>query len=153
MKTLLLLSFLLLGLAACQPVESATAEPTEPPAEESEVTLVAPSGSVNLQQLTPAPSVVSPPVTQPAPGIPDPAARLIQLAKADLGAKLGVDIDTIRLVSYEAIDWRDSSLGCPKPGEYYLQVITPGYKVFLESGGVTYEYHTDLKTQVVDCTK
>ena len=38
--------------------------------------------------------------------------------------------DTVR-----AVDWRDSSLGCPKPGMAYLDVITPGHRVTLRANG------------------
>ncbi len=45
-------------------------------------------------------------------------------------------MDTVR-----AVDWRDSSLGCPKPGIAYLDVITPGHKVTLRADGQIYVVH------------
>ncbi len=33
--------------------------------------------------------------------------------------------------------------GLPRPGEFYIQVITPGYLIVLQAGGRQYEYHTD----------
>jgi hypothetical protein len=56
-------------------------------------------------------------------------------------------------VSVEENEWRDSSLGCPKPGMNYLQVITPGYKIILESQSKRYEYHSDTNRRVVRCDK
>jgi len=41
--------------------------------------------------------------------------------------------------------WSDTSLGCPRPGMFYAQVITPGYLITLEVKGEKYEYHTDLE--------
>ena len=48
------------------------------------------------------------------------------------------------LVSLEAVDWPDASLGNPQGEMFYAQVITPGYKIVVESGGKQYAYHTDL---------
>ncbi len=65
-------------------------------------------------------------------------ARLaIDALAADLQiAKDGIQVDTIR-----AVDWPDSSVGCPKPGRAYLQVITPGHKVTLRADGQIYVVH------------
>lgn len=76
--------------------------------------------------------------------------RLVALAMEDLGEWLGVPLDEISLTSVEAVEWRDSSLGCPEPGMAYLTVITPGYLILLEVDGETYEYHTDTN-RVVYC--
>jgi hypothetical protein len=51
----------------------------------------------------------------------------------------------------EAVDWSDTSLGCPEPGMAYAQVITPGYLIVLGAAGQTYEYHTDEHSSVVLC--
>lgn len=48
----------------------------------------------------------------------------------------------IHVVSFESVTWNDSSLGCSSPGQMYLQVLTPGFRVVLETGGVQSEYHT-----------
>ncbi len=76
--------------------------------------------------------------------------RLVALAMEDLGEWLGFPLDEISLTSVEAVQWRDSSLGCPEPGMAYLTVITPGYLILLEVDGETYEYHTDTN-RVVYC--
>lgn len=47
---------------------------------------------------------------------------------------------TPTLVSAESITWSDSSLGCPKPGMMYSQVITPGAKVVVTADGRTWDY-------------
>ena len=122
---------------------SATAGP-----EESGVTKVAPSGTVNLQELTPIPGSGEN-VVQPAPGIPDPAARIVPLALADLAALLDKKVEDISVVSATAVIWSDSSLGCPQEGVMYMQVLTSGYLVILETGGVQYPYHTNASGTVV----
>lgn len=64
---------------------------------------------------------------------------LVERATQELAA-LGIEEDaTVRTV--EAIDWPDSSLGCPQPGMMYAQVITPGYRMVLEAGGEEYVFH------------
>jgi hypothetical protein len=93
--------------------------------------------------------------TAPASGTaptPDPTvAPLVELAKADLAKRLNIAPDTIDLVSATAVQWRDSSLGCPVEGQAYLTVITPGYLIKLEANGKTYEYHTGRNQQIVTC--
>jgi hypothetical protein len=80
-----------------------------------------------------------------------PDARLGQLARAALAQELAVAEADITVVAVEETEWRDSSLGCPKPGMNYLQVITPGYKITLEAQGKRYEYHSDTNRRVVRC--
>jgi len=68
--------------------------------------------------------------------------QLIERAKAEVAGLARSSAESVQVVSVEAVDWSDSSLGCPKPGMMYAQVITPGYQIVLESGGRTYEFHT-----------
>ena len=60
---------------------------------------------------------------------------------ADLAGQLGIAAEAITVRSVEAVEWPDASLGCPKPGMMYAQVITPGYRIVLEANGQSYEYH------------
>jgi hypothetical protein len=76
-----------------------------------------------------------------------PAAALS--AAADLAQRLKIDIDTIKLVSVEQIDWPDACMGIQQPGVMCAQVITSGYKVVLEANGQQYEYHTNETGSVV----
>ena len=48
---------------------------------------------------------------------------------------LSLPITDVILVSLEAQDFNDSSLGCPEPGMAYQQVITPGYRASVEADG------------------
>ena len=76
-------------------------------------------------------------------------ARLaIDALAADLQiAKEGILVDTIR-----AVDWPDSSYGCPKPGRAYLTVITPGHKITLRVNGRIYVVH-EAKRSAFICHK
>lgn len=89
-------------------------------------------------------------VTEPAQ-LPAPGDTLLGLARAALAQELGLAEDAIALVSAEPAEWRDSSLGCPKPDMTYLQVITPGFRFVLSAQGQQYEYHTDMGQRVVRC--
>jgi hypothetical protein len=93
----------------------------------------------------PSPETAVPGVT-PAPP-PDPR----DLAVADLAARLSVAPDAITVKVVEPIEWPDASLGCPKPGMMYAQVVTPGYRIVLEIDGRSYEYHADTQRHVVYC--
>jgi hypothetical protein len=84
---------------------------------------------------------------QPLPGSEESLAAAI----ADLVEQAGLAEEEIRLVSMEAVEWRDASLGCPQEGFMYAQVITPGYLIILEAAGQEYEYHTDQRANVVLC--
>lgn len=77
------------------------------------------------------------------------AENLVSLAKEDLSQKVGVKSQEIRVLNVEAVDWPDTSLGCPKEGMFYAQVITPGYKITLEGGGKAYTYHSNYKRVVL----
>lgn len=66
---------------------------------------------------------------------------LATLAAETLAAELGVPIDTIRVDTVRAVEWRDSSIGCPQPGESYLQVITPGHRITLRVDDRLYFVH------------
>jgi len=56
-------------------------------------------------------------------------------------AKQAIERDTqipaskIVITDIDAVDYRDSSLGCPQPDMTYLQVITPGYRVKARAKG------------------
>jgi len=91
--------------------------------------------------------------TEPAAGSTE--ETLVTLATEDLAAQLGVDVDDIKVTSVEAMDWHDSSLGCPQEGMMYAQMITPGYQITLIHEGDEYVYHTgaDADGPVINCTE
>ncbi|WP_026369158.1 hypothetical protein [Kallotenue papyrolyticum] len=75
----------------------------------------------------------------------------VQLALQMLAGTLGCRPEAIEVIDAEAVEWPDSSLGCPQPGMMYMQVITPGYRVVLEHGGQRYTFHTDAGRRAVRC--
>ncbi|WP_026369159.1 hypothetical protein [Kallotenue papyrolyticum] len=93
----------------------------------------------------PSPAAVESPAPQASPGMNlgevDPA--VVQQVLTALSNQVGVATDRWQVVSAEAVEWPDSSLGCPQPGMMYMQVITPGYRLELSDGTRRYEVHTD----------
>ncbi|MCL0101286.1 hypothetical protein M1N68_01445 [Peptococcaceae bacterium] len=82
------------------------------------------------------------------PPLPPPE-RIITLVKENLASYLKVSPDEITVASVTPVVWNDSSLGVPKPGKYYLPVLTPGYIIFLEHNNKIYRYHTDTRSRYV----
>jgi hypothetical protein len=153
-----------------RPTEVAPQEPTGSPTEgheggELESTpaglTVNPTASresgagANPARGTPAADEESPPAqpTHTAGGtnVASGEQRLVELAEEDLARRQDLSVSRIRLISIEAVEWPDASLGCPRPGMMYAQVVTPGFLIVLEAAGQSYEYHTDRNCAVVMC--
>jgi hypothetical protein len=88
--------------------------------------------------LTPVP----PSKEQETVNVPASAEKAVAWAESDVAGQTGRAADTVQLLAVDRADWRDSSLGCPKPGMVYLQVITPGYRILVQAGDTIYEYHS-----------
>ena len=74
---------------------------------------------------------------------------MLELAKLDLADMLGLaDTDPIRLVTIGKVDWRNTSLGNPRPGMMYAEVFVPGFKMILEADGAFYMYHSSYEVAV-----
>ena len=140
---LLLLALFVLLLSAC----AGSAEPTLLPNPESDITSpVAPSATL-LENEAPALEAPDPTtilqevIVTDESALPGGAETLVDLAKADLAQRLGVDLTAITLVSYEEVVWPDASLGCPHPDMLYKQVPQDGVRIVLAFEGTTYDYH------------
>ena len=72
----------------------------------------------------------------------DPEAKAVRLATRTLSEHLGVDERSVRLDDVIAVDWRDSSLGCPEPGRMYAPVVMSGYRVTLAVDPVSNDERT-----------
>ncbi|HZX94985.1 MAG TPA: hypothetical protein VFE90_10745 [Myxococcales bacterium] len=69
------------------------------------------------------------------------AASAARAARDLASRELGVPADKLAVVSVEAAEWRDTSLGCPRKGSKYSAAVSPGHKVVLKSGGKQHEVH------------
>jgi hypothetical protein len=77
---------------------------------------------------------------------------VLAAAKAELATIVGADAAAgATVVTAEAVEWPDSSLGCPQPDMMYLQVITPGYQVVFEVDGVQYDIRATESGSVMVC--
>ena len=90
------------------------------------------------------PSMEGPPTPEATDG------RFAQVL-ADAAARFGLSSDDVSVIRAEARNWPDASLGCPEPGGFYAQVITPGYLVVVGAAGSQLEYHTDDRGNFVLC--
>jgi hypothetical protein len=90
------------------------------------------------------PERVAPNVWPTSTGEAPPA--LVQDAITDLADRLGVDEDEITVLADTAVVWNDGSMGCPKPGELYIQIPIAGYRIILGYQDRLYDYHTDEDT-------
>ncbi len=61
-------------------------------------------------------------------------AALLQLVLDDASERTGRPAGDLEVVVSEAHEWPDGALGCPEPGQFYTQAITPGYRVVLAVG-------------------
>jgi hypothetical protein len=93
----------------------------------------------------------TPVASKPLVDIPPEAETVMLLVVADAAQRAGVDPSQVSLVSIEAVQWPDASLGCPQSGMMYIQMITPGYRVMVAAAGVQQEYHTDSVQSIVLC--
>jgi hypothetical protein len=89
--------------------------------------------------------------TNPPNGIDPGLQPYIDLAVADLAARLQREPSAIVTRSAVLIVWPDASLGCPKPGMQYAQVQTDGSQIVLEVDGVAYDYHAGGSTTPFLC--
>ena len=80
---------------------------------------------------------LAPAASEPVPGEIEAAARKL------LADELDLDEEDFSLDSSEGVGWSDASLGCPKEGYAYAQVLTPGYKLVFNLAGASYTVHTN----------
>lgn len=67
---------------------------------------------------------------------------LLQQMVDDLSQRLDVSPESITVERAEEVVWRDGSLGCPQPGQFYTQALVHGYRVTLVAGE-QYHYHAN----------
>ena len=135
------LVLLALFLSACG---GAVAE-AQPDLEEPQSTVIEPA------QPAPTPTPIAAVKEPSSSNVNIEQWELAQKAVADLSERLDIDPDQIAVIEAQAVDWPDSSLGCPQEGMMYAQVETAGFIVSLETNDNLYVYHTDTKENVVLC--
>ncbi|NTV63806.1 MAG: hypothetical protein HGA65_09755 [Oscillochloris sp.] len=115
---------------------------------------VAPTGISSLPSplpTRPLPSLDQVTMTATDTIVGEVPADLLAKIIADAAERSGVEAANIVVQKGQAIEWSDSSLGCPQPDMAYMQVITPGYQVLLQVGASTYDYHANTRGYFLLC--
>lgn len=68
---------------------------------------------------------------------------VVQKCIEKMADEFNFPVDAIKLKFVEAVTWSNSGLGCAKPNEIVLMVLTPGYKITLDYAGHSYIFHTN----------
>ncbi len=68
-----------------------------------------------------------------------------------LAQTLNVSPEDVTILDIQRVEWRDASLGCPKPGMMYAQVITPGYLIKAKVNGEAQMIHMNEAGRGVVC--
>jgi hypothetical protein len=94
---------------------------------------------------TPPPGLERVEITPPVPVSGEVPDEIMSEIIVDLMNISGTAREDILVVRAEAVVWNDGSLGCAKPGEFYIQMMINGYWVVLEVEGVEYDYRVSDK--------
>ena len=86
-------------------------------------------------------------VTPPAPVSGNSAIN--EVARQTLAEQLGINVETVTVVSVSQVEWPNGCLGIQKPGMMCTDAIVPGYQVILEANGKQYEVRTDMTGRAV----
>lgn len=76
-------------------------------------------------------------------------SEVVGYAKRDLANRIAFPLQEITLSSISKVQWPDGSLGCPKKGMMYVQMVILGYKIILTADGKNYDYRTDLEGNII----
>jgi len=80
------------------------------------------------------------------------APPALQAVVSDAAKRTSTAPRNVQVIRTEKREWPDSALGCPRPGEMYAQMLTPGWLIEVRSGQRALEYHTDASDRFVLCT-
>ena len=75
----------------------------------------------------------------------------LQAVVSDAAKRTSTEARNVQVIRTERREWPDSALGCPRPGEIYAQMTTPGWLIEVRSGQRGLEYHTDANDRFVLC--
>jgi len=95
-----------------------------------------------LQAVTPAGEPVS------TSAMPETVRRAVV---EDAATRFKVSPNEVVLTRAEQVTWPDGSLGCPRPGRSYAQMLVPGYRVVAKTTSGELLYHTDGRASAVNC--
>ena len=73
----------------------------------------------------------------------DITLQALDAAINQLSQSTGVSAEQIQVLTSERVEWPDACLGLASQDEACAQVVTPGFRIVLQAGDQTYEFHTD----------
>lgn len=68
--------------------------------------------------------------------------KKVAAAKQELATRLNQQRENIEVLEARYVTWRDASLGCPRAGQAYAQVLTSGARIKLRVDNRIYHYHS-----------
>jgi hypothetical protein len=78
---------------------------------------------------------------------------VVDAARRDLATRLEVPLDEVSVLSQTELTWPDRSLGCPRRGMMYPQVLTDGSQLVLQVAGRSYFYHSAVDKPYFFCAR
>ncbi|MFZ2650967.1 MAG: hypothetical protein WA210_12775 [Burkholderiaceae bacterium] len=76
---------------------------------------------------------------------------MVQAALDDAAGRSKREVSALVVASAERVMWSDGSLGCPQPGMGYTQALVPGYRIRIQAGSETLEYHASARGKPFYC--
>ncbi|MEO0345763.1 MAG: hypothetical protein AAF229_05850 [Pseudomonadota bacterium] len=81
--------------------------------------------------------------------LPDGTQRALDSAEVSISTRaaavfseeMDIPISQVTVISVRPVEWPDSSIGCPQPGQAYAQVMTPGHKIAVRARGEIHVMH------------
>lgn len=77
--------------------------------------------------------------------------RFGRLARIEGARALGVPAEQVNLSRVEAVQWSDSSLGCPGKGRAYTRMVKPGFRAIVSVAGRLHRVNGDTAGRTVFC--
>jgi len=79
--------------------------------------------------------------------------EILDAIVADATERTEVPQSDLSVVRSEAVEWPDSSLGCPEPGQFYTQAIVSGYWVEIGASDRILDYRSDAAGNFKVCDR
>jgi hypothetical protein len=132
-KLTLLISFIVLFLAACSPEYI----PTPP-------TIVATSAQIAVDTTIPLPTNAPPPINIPsATRVPVALTSAQQAAIMSLSSTLNLTADQIKVISTQVVIWPNGCMGVQRIGVMCTNQQVSGFVILLGANGKQYELHSN----------
>lgn len=78
-------------------------------------------------------------------------SKLIEQSRNNLALRLDVKATAVTVVEARHVVWPNASVGCPKPGYVYIQMLTQGVLIRLKVNDRIHQYHGGVRGPAVYC--